>query len=292
MSHCVLFFPSFEMVNIRPGGARDVERDSLAKIKRNMAKNKRTKRGIAAAFTPGLLKSNTTDESARKSALECYRQLVNQCGFRPGQCTRRSPPPFWRVSVNPSTSYEAQINYDRDFNVIKVTERPLNWVHGTILDGRKQEFTGSLRSNPDVRLLMSTEEKIKQGSDLYRSVFPGGENPVLIRNGKPSIPQFVLSGTQKMKKNFVSMVRNVQHTELYTNGTCDACIVYGTIYFGKELTITRPFCELSLYFDTQPLRDCIQGDLNSEVLENYVRSLFTTSNELKEKLDVLISNSS
>ena len=254
-----------------------------AKIQRN----RKTKRGIAAAFTPGLLKNNTGDESARRILLQHYHKVVQQCGFRRGSCTSRKEPPYWRVSVNPSSSFEVQINFDREMNILKVCERPLNWVHGTILDGRSQQFNGSLRTNPDVRILMSTEEKVQQGKDLYRSVFPGGEVPILIKDGKPVLPTFV-DGHRAKKKNFVSMVRNVENTELFTNGDCDACIVYGTLYFGKDLTMTRSFCELSLYFDAEPLRKSIRSDLNGEELEMYSQKLFTISNNIKEHLDATL----
>lgn len=257
------------------------------KIRANYQRNRKSKRGIAAAFTPGLLKNNTSDESARLTLLQHYHKIVKQCGFREGTCTNRTKPPYWRVSVNPSSSFEVQINFDRQMNILKVCERPLNWVHGTILDGGKQQFNGGLRTNPDVRILMSTEERVDQGSDLYRSCFPGNNIPLLIKDDKPVLPTFV-DGKHATKKNFVSMVRNVKSTELFTNGDCDACIVNGVLYFGKDLTMTRSFCELSLYFDTEPLRNVIRNDLNGEELDQYSRKLFNISNRIKEQLDAAL----
>ena len=269
------------MVPLKRGGSQS---NFVQKVRFNYQRNRKSKRGIAAAFTPGLLKNNTNDESARSNLLKHYHDVVNQCGFREGTCTKRTAPPYWRVSLNPSSSFEVQINFDRDMNIIKVSERPLNWVHGTVLDGSKQQFNGSLRTKPDVRILMSTEEKVQLGSDLYRCCFPGGNVPILIKDDKPILPTFV-DGKHATKKNFVSMVRNVKSTELFTNGDCDACIVNGVLYFGKDLTMTRSFCELSLYFDTEPLRNVIRNDLNGEELESFSRKLFNISNRIKEKLD-------
>jgi hypothetical protein len=244
--------------------------------------NRKTKRGIAAAFTPGILKNNSRDESARKILLKHYHEVIQGCGFTEGRVVDRGLPPDWRLSVNPSSSFEVQMNLDKELNLTKVSERSLNWVHGTILDGGKQEFAGNLRLNPDIRLLISTEEKVKEGSDLYQSAFRNGI-PIRIDNGKPVLPE--VGNSIKRKRNFVSMARNVQKTEIFTNGISDACIVYGDIYFGDKLTITRPFCELSLYFDTKPLRDCINKGLNDDLLENYVKTVFNTAIDIKEKLD-------
>lgn len=273
------------MVPLKKGGNQP---NFARQVRFKYQRNRKSKRGIAAAFTPGLLKNNTNDESARLSLLQHYYNVIARCGFRKGTCTNRTSPPYWRVSVNPSSSFEVQINFDRDMNILKVCERPLNWVHGTILDGGKQHFNGSLRSNPDVRILMSTEEKVQLGSDLYRSCFPGGNVPLLVKEDKPVLPTFLDGKQATTKKNFVSMVRNVKSTELFTNGDCDACIVNGVLYFGKDLTMTRSFCEMSLYFDTEPLRNAIRNDLNGEELEKYSRKLFNISNRIKEQLDAAL----
>ena len=274
------------MVKIRSSGLHPTNLAERIQVK--MSRNRRNKRGIAAAFTPGLLKFNTSDESARKILFQHYHLVIHRCGFLKGRSTSRETPPVWRVSVNPSSSFEVQINFDCDMKVLKVCERPLNWVHGTILDGKKQHFNGSLRTNADVRILISTEEKVGSGTDLYRSVFPGDKPPLLIKNGKPVLPTFV-DGSRAKKRNFVTMVRNIETTDIFTDGVCDACIVKGTVYFGKDLLITRSFCELSLYFDVEPLRESIRTNLNDELMETYSRTLFKTSNKIKEELDSILT---
>lgn len=276
------------------------------KVKKDLYKNKKKKRGIGAAFTPGLLKNNTRDVSARETLLSSYHIVLKRCGFYKGQSTNRELSPAWKVSLNPSASYEVQLNLDSDLNVVKVAERPLNWVHGTILDGRKQHFQRNLRTNPDIRLLFATQDLVKEGSDLYRRVLPGGALPFQVIDGKPVVNSndnnAAASSAKKRRgrnKNFISMIRHVQAMEMFTNGREDACIICGEIYFGDQMTLSRPFYEISLYFDTTPIKDAIAGnfavvgavgDTDEDCLGAYTRNIYDTSLLIKGQLDEVFKN--
>lgn len=273
------------MVPLPKGGNKERFRE---KLENDLYKVKKTRAGIAAAFSPGLLKNNTGDLSAKNLLRQTYREVLMKLNFKEGQCTKRQISPTWKVSVNPSASYETQVNLDENLNVLKVAERPLNWLHGTIIDGGCQKFNGQVRTNADIRLLVSTHDVVKEGTDLYQSVIPGGVSPFKLKDGKPVIDS--AENTRKNGgRNFVSLIRNIQEAEVYTNGIVDACVVTGNVYFGDEMNITKSFCELSLLYNSKMVTEAIRDNFSDGSLRDFVNYLFDTSLKIKEDLDEALS---
>lgn len=254
-------------------------------IVKDLYKVRRTRSGIAAAFSPGLLKDNTKDLTPRTLLLESYRKVLKNFHFKLGRSTKRETSPTWKASVNPSASYEVQVHLDEDLKVLKVSERPLNWVHGTLLDGSQQQFNGNVRTNADIRMVVSTQDVVKEGDDLYQSVAPGGQSLFQLKDGKPVVDENKNNtSTQNGTKNFVSLIRNVKETEVYTDGNVDACIAIGDVYSGDKMTITKPFCELSLLFDPKTLQQAIYGSFKDDSLKEFVKNLFELSLNIQEEL--------
>lgn len=111
----------------------------------------------------------------------------------------------WKVSIQPSASYQVHARLDTQLNVISVHERLLNWVSGTLLGNHELDSThGSttcslgipLGDNPtsnqsssstkdsdltisqassslcDVRFKIGDEKPVEKGTDLYNHFVP------------------------------------------------------------------------------------------------------------------------
>lgn len=287
--HSQLNYSPFSKFNLVPlpssKGNRERFREQLEK---DLYKVKKIRSGVAAAFSPGLLKDNTKDQTAKTMLLSSYREVLKKLKFEEGQTTKREISPTWKVSVNPSASYEVQVNLDENLKVLKVSERPLNWIHGTILDGGKQDFNKNVLTNADIRILLSTQDVVKEESDLYQSVVPNGIAPFRLHNGKPVIDD---NNTSKNgAKNFVSLIRHVKTKEIYTNGEVDACILTGEVYFGDEMSITKPFCELSLLFDSTAVTQAISNNFNDDSLKRFVKNMFDLNLSIKDQLEDVLKN--
>ena len=88
-----------------------------------------------------------------------------------------------------------------------------------VLLGKLQRFNKQIQCNPDTRLQISTNDAVKEDSDLYREVLPLVDGHVVLpielkKDGSPFIP--------KRTKKIVNTVRHVEKCEMFTNGSIDA----------------------------------------------------------------------
>ncbi|XP_057311884.1 uncharacterized protein LOC130649592 [Hydractinia symbiolongicarpus] len=254
------------------------------KVGRKFAKQKNVRRGIAGVFTPGLLKENSRDDSARQQLLVVYGSVLQECGFVEGSSRTRQPAQ-WKVTLSPSSSYEVQISCDEELKIVKVAERSLHWVHGTIITGDKQNFVGNVHTNPDIRMLVSSTDDVKEGSDLYRAVLSESRGdevlPIQLKDGKPILS----SKANEKTKKAVSVVRHVEIRKMFTCDSLDASIVYGKSYFGNKLELDRPFCELTLYFNPEKLQKSLSNHLDHDLLESITREVFETSVKVQKSIE-------
>ena len=161
--------------------------------------------------------------------------------------------------------------------MVKIEERPLSWVHGSLLSGGEQIFKEEVLCTCDVRLQIASTEPVKEGTQLHKEVLPVIDGhqilPISIKNGKPVIsPVFA-----KKAKQIVTSVRRIELVEMFTNGSIDASVTYGDMYSGHDLVLNRPFCELALYFNAEKLSSCIREYVDEERLREVVSELFKTS---------------
>ena len=256
----------------------------LTKVKKAVQKKKQCKRGLACAFTPGLLKSNNGDDSTREVVLNIYRETLKKCGFITGS-NRNRDPSTWKVTLSPTASYEVQLFLDEDMNVKNIHERNLNWLHCTILS-KQQEFFGNICHNADIRFEISSTDPVKEGSNLFRTVLPdiNGKRILPIKLSHDGRPVLSTVGS-KRAKDIVNVVRHIQRLEMFTTGSMDASITYGNFYSGENLVLNRPFCDLSLYFNPEKLQGAISTFVDKEKLEIYVRECFDTALLVGETLE-------
>ena len=217
-----------------------------------------------------------------------YEKALLGCGFKRGISSFHRVPARWKISMPVSTSFEIEIILDENKELVKVNERSLNWIHDTFVSGRKQVFVNSIQSNPDMRVLVSSTEKVNESTDLYKQALKTnvkGMYNLPIRWDKDDTPKLVDQNSQ------VSNVRHVERFEKYSNeNKIDAAVVYGTNYT-LGLKTSKPFCELSLYIDPSDLQKAITHSMHEAYLDQFARNVFDISLKIKQKLEEIANAS-
>ena len=211
-----------------------------------------------------------------------YEKALLDCGFKRGISSFYRLPARWKISMPVSTSFEIEIILDGNKELVKVNERSLNWIHDTFVSGKKQVFINFIQSNPDMRVLVSSTERVNEGTDLYKEALKTnvkGMYNLPIRWDKDDTPKLVDQNSQ------VSNVRHVERYERYSNeNKVDAIIVYGTNYT-LGLKSSQPFCELSLNIDPSDLQKAITHSMHEGYVDQFARNVFHTSLKIKQKLE-------
>ena len=217
-----------------------------------------------------------------------YEKALLDCGFKRGISSFDRVPARWKISMPVSKSFDTEIILDGNKELVKVNERSLNWIHDTFVSGKKQVFINSIQSNPDMRVLVSSSERVNEGTDLYKEALKTnvkGMYNLPIRWDKDDTPKLVDQNSQ------VSNVRHVEKYEKFSNeNKIDATVVYGANYI-LGLKTSKPFCELSLYTDPSDLQKAITHCMDGAYIDQFVRNVFDTSLKIKQKLEEIANAS-
>ena len=255
-------------------------------------KKKKRRAGIKSAFTPGLLKNDAKgDQSTMEKLFKVYEKALHDCGF---ECfsinnltgTPRGPAP-WKISIPVSANFEVQMVLNDQKDLVLLTERSINWVHDTIVSGKKQVFKDSIQTNPDVRIVITSTKKIEKETELYNTVLQAEKK----ENYNLPVKWDEKDNLKLVNEN--SHVANVRHIKSYTQYT-NGNKVNATIAFGENFSlgseIPKPFCELTLVIDPVDLKKAITYCLNENYIDRFARNVFYTSLKIKQKLEEVLNN--
>ena len=250
-------------------------------------KKKKQRPGLVSAFAPGLLTNVQGSSDARVKLSALYKKVLIESGFKHGtyQSTHPRVHGTWRIWTPVSYEFEIEITLNEKQEPIKVTEKPLNWIHHMFVSGKKQIFKNSIHLNPDMKISITSREMVEKGTDLYRQLLKASGKemsitPITIEDDKPRLT---------CESSRVSHVRHVEFRETYSNDkNIDASIAYGT-KFSMGLEVQRPFCELTLYADPSDLHDLIKHSLQQDYVEKFTRNVFYTSLRIKRKLEEVLN---
>ena len=270
------------VVNFRSESCESSSEDNLQSyLYQELLKKKRRRAGLASAFSPGLMENNTiADKKTKEKLSDLYERVLLDCGFKNGEthCYSRIPA-TWKISMSISTSYEIELILNDKKELVEVKERSLNWIHDTLVSGEEQVFKDSVLTNPDMRILISSQETVEEGSDLYDESLKYNI-PVTI--DEKNIPELLNENAP------IGNVRHVESYKKYSNGND----IYGSIAVGRSysfgLKIEKQFCDLSLYVDPKDLRNAIKKSLDEDCVEKFTRNVFYTSLQVKEKLEEIL----
>ena len=232
------------------------------------------------------------DEKTRKKLFHLYEKVLLECGFKTDLShSYLRIPATWKISLSVSTSYEVELILNDEKELVEVNERSLNWIHDTLVSGKTQVFKDSLLTNPDMRILISSQEMVKEGSDLYEESLKSdaeGKYNLPITIDENNIPE--LSKFRNCESVPVGNVRHVESYKKFSNGKK----IYGVIAIGKSysfgLKIVKPFCDLSLYADPIDLQNAISNSLDEDCVDKFTKTVFYTSLKVKEKLEKILSD--
>ena len=255
-------------------------------------KKKKRRAGIKSAFTPGLLKNDAKgDQGTMEKLFKVYEKALHDCGFKSfsinnSTSSPRGPAP-WKISMPASANFEGQMILNEKKDLVKLTERSINWVHDTLISGKKQVFKDSIQANPDVRIVITSTKKIEEETELYNTVLKTetkGNYNLPVKWDEKNNPKLV------SENSHVANVRHIKSYTQYTNGNK----VNATIAFGENFSlgseVPKPFCELILIIDPVDLKKAITHCLNENCIDHFARNVFYTSLKIKQKLEEVLNN--
>ena len=275
-------------MNFRLETARSIFDGDLASyVRQEYLRKKKERPGLVSAFFPGLLTNVQGSNDARVKLSALYKKVLIESGFKHGtyQSTHPRIHGTWRIWTPVSYEFEIEITLIENQGLIKVTEKPLNWIHHIFVSGKKQIFKNSIHINPDMKIAITFRQMVEKGTDLYRQLLKvsGKEMsilPITIEDAKSRLA---------CENSRVSNVRHVEFHENYSNGkSIDASITYGT-KFSMGFEVQRPFCELSLYADPSDLHDLIKNSLQEDYVDKFTRNVFYISLKIKQKLEEVLN---
>jgi hypothetical protein len=155
----------------------------------------------------------------------------------------------YKVDMIASNSFVVEAKLDSNLRLITIGEKPLQWVHCTLL-------RGSQVSRPDIRLKISTTSEVSESSDLFRFAFPNGTNePPISVDPDSGIVQPSLNLPLNVRER-VHFVRQIDRKQQFViDGGVVASVACGVHYSGRLLEHSEPFCDLSLEVCPVPLRE-------------------------------------
>uniref|UniRef100_A0A7S4Q0T0 RNA-dependent RNA polymerase n=1 Tax=Alexandrium monilatum TaxID=311494 RepID=A0A7S4Q0T0_9DINO len=242
---------SFQMTQIRPSkGLAGVE------PQRGRRKHRRAKQpGIGSSFCPGLLPGNAPAEALRARCAAAYAAALRRAGFCQVQATVQKAGSL-AAGVYASQAFELEVRLDPELRVLAVSERPLCWVHATLVrsrcglasEGARQQL---LRTH-DVRVKVETTDPVQPGSRLLEVALPGGRAPVGLRGQIPVAAEHASPwlrdrlGYARRCDQAVAFERQLHCRGIPAGARVRAEVISGAEFMGKGFVLRRDFCELGL----------------------------------------------
>ena len=208
----------------------------------NVKRSKPRYKNIKSTFFPSFVQPSVS------KLQHVYRQSLEALGFV--LVKEESNFAVFEASWFLSKRYEINVNYDVSSAQPKIEEkeRPLHWVHGTILGSNKV---------PDIRIGLRMWKPLSD--EMKKQILPPSGSPpiVLQKNGKLEYNEKVGKNLEKklifMKKPLNQIhYRKIERLNPYQNVVVDARITVADEYYrlsDEELDGPTKICEMNLSFD-------------------------------------------
>ena len=182
-------------INFRHEAARSTfEGDLASYVRHERLKMKKQRPGLVSGFAPGLLTNIQGSNDPRVKLPALYKKVLMECGFKHGTYQNSHPRVrgTWRVWTPASYEFEIEITLNNKQELIKVTEKPLNWIHHMFVSGKKQIFKNYIHVNPDMKISITSREMVEKGTDLYKQLLKASGKemsilPITIEDDKPRL---------------------------------------------------------------------------------------------------------
>jgi len=201
-----------------------------------------------------------------------YTEEPGNAGGAPSQ---GRPSHAWHVSVVGSHSYHVDVKLDERLQLLQVTERPVRWIHGTLIASTPDHFDGAAPSKwkpPDLRVKLTTQTTLEPDSKLYQKSCPEGKSPILVdpetRQPTPALPKedehrvHFASHTLRRKafKLRLPAVQGMRRRAVCPSLDVNlrAELTLAMHYNGEKLSLPTPMASLSFEVDIAPLKQYLR----------------------------------
>jgi hypothetical protein len=240
------------------------------------SKNDR-KKNIVSSFYPGVFDIKKTTQVTTEASqshqwkagdskiIDSLSKALNDCEFIH---TSTITSPIFKVTFTASTSYSIEVRLDSALNLLYISQKPLAWVHGTLLDNVANNDP-TIKSSHHIRIKVQTNEDIAIHSDLYLLVYP--QNGISSASPIPPIEfgaDDIAVPSQKLpedSRNKITHIRQTTYRKVFSKENMEAQVSRGyNLTYSKSTLIERiPFCDLKLYPNrnaANPLRSWLKSD--------------------------------
>lgn len=248
---------------------------------------RKVNRKLACGFYSSLCEPEFLSKNEKK--IVNFEEFINQVLVDEGFVPSEKPISFkvgnycngaWLLDMKASASYEASIALDNELNILGVAERPLSWVHGTLLgESLKGERVY------DLRFKLTTSKVLAVGDHLYDFACPGGRAPISVKDGCPIPREDLPEGT----RNRVVFARHVDkrvpfefNDEQQPPLHIFAVFIRGAHFEGLRLEEKSEVADFSLEVDLSPLVEGMENCAidTSEWLSRMLRKVVHLSNRI------------
>ena len=251
---------------------------TLSKEDGSIFRQKTRNRKISSSFYPCVAVRTLFAER-----MEAVEQFLLRFGFvrKTDMAGDHHPHVKYKVDMIASNSFMVEIKLDSNLRLITIGEKPLQWVHCTLLRGPRV-------SNPDIRIKISTTSEVPESSDLFRFAFPNGTDdpPISVDSDSGCVrPSLNLPANVRERVHFVRQIdRKVQFV---IDGGVVASVACGVHYSGRLLEHSEPFCDLSLEVLPVPLREWCSFHETDAALSQWMTKVLSTVLAVSEALSAL-----
>jgi hypothetical protein len=257
----------FRMSAVEPQFSTSLDTRPVQEIPKSLKRNKT----LVTGYYPGVYDYaavSCLNESAAsvndwvagdEASVKRLAEVLVECGF---EHTQSISEPRYKVTFSVSTSYSVDVRLNSDLSLKSIYQKPLTWVHATVLDGLVDPAAPP-KSSHHIRITMQTSESIESESDLFLVVYPDKvlgtkQSPIELGEDGIAEPSKLLKQESRYR---ITHIRQVTYSEEFRNEQLRGFISRGyNISYSRDKLLTKaPFCELSLCSsEATPLKNWLQ----------------------------------
>ena len=237
-------------------------------------------RSLSSAFCPGVQVGEGLSCSQKVQCV--YQQALELCGFKPIKFENSR---VWRIDVKGTIKRDLQIDFNKNFEIIKIGERPFIWMLATIVGDRRDPLTSDKAH--DIRMRVESYKSMDMDSQLFTHIFRAKIDSPIFTVGEDGFPVLL----NKFLSNRVKLIKHNSSIQYYKLENAVAKVCSGFEYSGDNVMRCRQFCELSLYHSETELREAVASGCRLNEVQTIVARAVETSLNVSKSISHIIGSS-